>query len=66
MLEVVTRMCDHVIEYIEADRAERRVLVETLGQIALAMSATAAGNGHEPREHVIGGSMTAGPPRHTG
>jgi hypothetical protein len=41
VLEVVTRMCDHVIEYLEADRAERRLLVETLGQVARALTATA-------------------------
>src|SRR5262245_47712656 len=34
VLEVVTRMCDHVIEYIEADRQERRIMVETLSQLA--------------------------------
>ncbi len=33
LLEVVTSMCDHVIEYIEADRAERRVMLETLSQL---------------------------------
>ena len=33
LLEVVTSMCDHVIEYIEADRAERRLMIETLAQL---------------------------------
>ncbi len=33
LLEVVTSMCDHVIEYIEADRAERRLMLETLSQL---------------------------------
>ena len=33
LLEVVTSMCDHVIEYIEADRVERRLMVETLTQL---------------------------------
>ncbi len=33
LLEVVTSMCDHVIEYIEADRAERRQMMEMLSQL---------------------------------
>jgi hypothetical protein len=33
LLEVVTSMCDHVIEYIEADRAERRQMMEMLTQL---------------------------------
>ena len=33
LLEVVTGMCDHVIEYLEADRAERRLMIETLAQL---------------------------------
>ena len=34
MLDVVTTMCDHVIEYIEADRAERRLMIEALTTLA--------------------------------
>lgn len=33
LFEVVTSMCDHVIEYIESDRAERRVMIETLSEL---------------------------------
>jgi hypothetical protein len=33
LLEVVTSMCDHVIGYIEADRAERRQMMEMLTQL---------------------------------
>ena len=51
LLEVVSTMCDHVIEYIETDRAERRVMVETLTDLgrvitdgaAAVMAAAAAG-----------------------
>lgn len=72
VLEVVTRMCDHVIEYIEADRAERKIMVETLGQLARVIATntnaveSAASAKHVPvptvgAEHVIGGSMERGP-----
>jgi hypothetical protein len=33
LFEVVTSMCDHVIGYIEADRAERQVMMDTLAQL---------------------------------
>jgi hypothetical protein len=33
LLDVVTNMCDHVIEYIEADRAERKVMLEALTRL---------------------------------
>src|SRR5947207_2212172 len=44
LLDVVTTMCDHVIEYIEADRAERRLMIETLTQLGRVVTdrATAA------------------------
>jgi hypothetical protein len=75
LLSVVTSMCDHVIEYIEADRAERRVMIETLAQLSRMITSAspavidaAATPGVEVladpsagREHVIGGSMPAGP-----
>jgi hypothetical protein len=65
VLEVVARMCDHVIEYLEADRKERVLMVETLGHLARAVGAnngTAAATPVTPaREHVIGGSVDAGP-----
>ncbi len=66
VLEVVTRMCDHVIEYIEADRAERQLLVETLASMVhtLGEISTANATAIAPapaRERVVGGSMPAGP-----
>ena len=75
LLEVVTSMCDHVIEYIEADRAERRLMVETLTQLGHVITDGAAAaladrarrpprcadGTPETRERVIGGSMPAGP-----
>src|SRR5262249_38521735 len=42
LFEVVTNMCDHVIEYIESDRAERRVMLETLATLGRAISDSAA------------------------
>ncbi|HEY5172774.1 MAG TPA: hypothetical protein VIK54_13685, partial [Acidimicrobiia bacterium] len=42
LLEVVTSMCDHVIEYIEADRIERRLMVETLTQLGHVITDSAA------------------------
>jgi hypothetical protein len=76
LLEVVTSMCDHVIEYIEADRSERRMMIETLTQLSRTISAGAhpagvAGPSSSPRivptalsearERIVGGSMPAGP-----
>jgi hypothetical protein len=63
LLEVVTSMCDHVIEYIEADRVERRLMVETLTQLGHVITEGAATASFEARERVIGGSMPAGPER---
>jgi hypothetical protein len=42
---VVTNMCDHVIEYIESDRAERRVMLETLSTLGRTISESAAALG---------------------
>jgi hypothetical protein len=42
LFEVVTNMCDHVIEYIESDRAERRVMLETLATLGRAITESAA------------------------
>lgn len=71
VLEVVTRMCDHVIEYIEADRAERKIMVDTLSQLARVIATNAnavesAAARHVPiptvaGEQIIGGSMERGP-----
>ncbi len=42
LLEVVTSMCDHVIEYIEADRVERQLMVDTLTDISRVITEGAA------------------------
>jgi hypothetical protein len=42
LFEVVTNMCDHVIEYIETDRAERRVMLDTLATLGQTIGASAA------------------------
>jgi hypothetical protein len=63
VLEVVTTMCDHVVEYIEADRVERRMMIDALTHLVHALGeaipapTTPAANG----ERLIGGSFTAGP-----
>lgn len=70
LLEVVTRMCDHVIDFIEADRAERHLMVETLTQLARVITEGAANtvaaaaarqSPAQPTERLLGGSMAAGP-----
>jgi len=42
LLEVVTNMCDHVIEYIESDRTERRTMIETMTQLGRVITEGAA------------------------
>lgn len=42
LFEVVTSMCDHVIGYIEADRAERQLMMETLAQLGRVITDGAA------------------------
>ncbi len=64
LFEVVTSMCDHVIEYIETDRAERQLMLETfrdLGRVITDGAAAAVAAAAPRRERVIGGSMPAGP-----
>jgi hypothetical protein len=66
VLEAVTTMCDHVIEYIETDRAERRLMIEILGKLAdrLAEAPAIGAPVTVPAlagERVIGGSLPAGP-----
>jgi hypothetical protein len=47
VLDAVTSMCDHVIEYIEADRAERPLMIEALSRLnrSLAEREIAGSNG---------------------
>jgi hypothetical protein len=61
VLEVVTSMCDHVIEYIEADRAERRLMLETLTTLSRTLREQHAEQPPMavPAERVVGGSMPA-------
>lgn len=61
VLDVVTTMCDHVIEYIEADRAERRLMIEALTRLARSLGEAVAAPSASNSERVIGGSMPAGP-----
>jgi hypothetical protein len=64
VLEAVTALCDRVVDYIEADRAERRLVVEALTRISqsldrppgTAIPAPVAPGG----ERVLGGSMPGG------
>jgi hypothetical protein len=60
VLDVVTTMCDHVIEYIEADRAERRLMIEALTRLARSLGEAVAAPSASNGERVIGGSMPAG------
>jgi hypothetical protein len=71
VLEVVTTMCGHVIGFVEADREERRLMMqadrEERRAMIEALSLLIARIGDQPaipalpRERVIGGSMPAGP-----
>jgi hypothetical protein len=71
VLEVVTTMCSHVIDFVETDREERRLtmqsdreerraLVDALSMLIVRIGETPAIPA-PPRERVIGGSMPAGP-----
>ncbi len=71
VLEVVTTMCGHVIGFVEADREERRLTMqadrEERRAMIEALTLLIGRIGEQPaiapppREHVIGGSMPAGP-----
>jgi hypothetical protein len=70
VLDAVTSMCDHVIEYIEADRAERPLMIEALSRLnrSLAEREGSGSNGNNGahgavalEEHVVAGSLEAGP-----
>jgi hypothetical protein len=74
-LERVTTMCDHVIQYVEVDRAERhamleaeraerRLTLEALGQLVRAAGGqppTLPASLAQHAERLLGGSMPAGP-----
>jgi hypothetical protein len=60
VLEAVTGLCDRVVEYIEADRAERRLVVDALTRLAQGISTAPATPGTNG-ERLLGGSMPTGP-----
>jgi hypothetical protein len=62
VLELAINVCDHVIECVEADRNERREIVDALAAIARSLSAPPAPiaiptNGHA---RIIGGRVLGG------
>jgi hypothetical protein len=70
VLEAVTTMCDRVIEFVEADRAERHLMIEVLTKLSRSVTTTEtvttadvapAPNGNGNGERVVGGSMVPGP-----
>jgi hypothetical protein len=64
VLDAVTSMCDHVIEYIEQDRAERPLMIEALTRLNRSLGDREASIDAHPssdRERVIGGTIGAGP-----
>jgi hypothetical protein len=60
LVEAVTAMCDRVIEYVDADRAERHLMIEVLTTLTGTMTATETARAADA-ERVIGGSMPTGP-----
>ena len=68
VLELAVNVCDHVIECVEADRAERGAIVEALTALSQAISAPVQpislpnrnGNGLRPAARVIGGRVLGG------
>jgi hypothetical protein len=64
VLDAVTSMCDHVIEYIEQDRSERPLMIEALTRLNRSLGDREASIDAHPssdRERVIGGTVDAGP-----
>jgi hypothetical protein len=70
VLELAVNVCDHVIECVEADRAERGAIVEALTTLSQSLSAplrpislpngNGNGNGNRPAARVIGGRVLGG------
>jgi hypothetical protein len=63
-------MCDRVIEFVEADRAERHLMIEVLTKLSRSVTTTEtvttadvapAPNGNGNGERIVGGSMVPGP-----
>ncbi len=68
VLEAVTSMCDRVIEFVEADRAERHLMIEVLTKLSRSVTTpeptpapAPAPNGNGNGERLVGGSMVPGP-----
>jgi hypothetical protein len=66
MLAEVTRLCDRIVDHLEAERTERRVLLETLNGLARSLTAPTVPTpvpAAQPRslERIVGGSVDAGP-----
>ena len=61
VLGAVTTMCDRVIEFVEADRAERHRMIETLTLLTRSVTAPEPPAPNGNGERVVGGSMVPGP-----
>ncbi len=65
ILDTVTRLCERVMDALDEDRAERRVMVEALTRLTDALPAGSPVVELAPAEptgeRLIGGSMPAGP-----
>jgi hypothetical protein len=60
VLELVVNVCDHVVECVEADRDERRLMIDTLGRLAEAITQRASvPEIAAPTSRVIGGNVFA-------
>jgi hypothetical protein len=58
VLDAVTALCDRVVEYIEADRTERRLVIDALTRVAQSLDASAT-RAPDDGSRVLGGSMPA-------
>jgi hypothetical protein len=61
VLGAVTTMCDRVIEFVEADRAERHHMIEALAHLTRSVPAPEPPAPNGNGERVVGGSMVPGP-----
>ena len=61
ILGAVTTMCDRVLDFVDADRAERLRMIEVLAQLSRAATAPEPSRPFGNGERVVGGSMVPGP-----
>jgi hypothetical protein len=61
VLGAVTTMCDRVIDFVEADRAERHRMIEVLTQLSRPVTAPGPSAPNGNGERIVGGSMVPGP-----